>query len=36
MNKMIPTASGDYTHPQGFVRRGRWAGGRHSPALIAR
>ena len=25
MNKMIPTASGDYIHPQDYVQRRRWA-----------
>jgi hypothetical protein len=33
---MIPVTGVDDIQPQGFVRRGRWAGGRHSPALIAR
>jgi hypothetical protein len=35
MTKMIQTPSGDYVHPQDFVRRRRWAGSRTSPALLA-
>ena len=34
MTKMIKTAAGDYTHPQDFVRRRRWAGSSTSPALL--
>ena len=35
MTEMNQTPHGDHIHPQGFVRRGRWVGGRHSPALLA-
>ncbi len=34
MTKMIQTASGDYIHPQDFVRRRRWAGSSASPAPL--
>ena len=35
MTEMIEIPSGDDIHRKDFVRRGRWAGGRNSPALIA-
>ena len=35
MTETNQTPHGDHIHPQGFVRRGRWVGGRNSPALLA-